>query len=106
MSGLPLHPKAILLTWLPPPYLQQNGIIRKYSVYVTESETGHLRNYTTSATNLSVTSLHPYYTYEFAVQAVTIAAGPLSDPIAVTTPEAGRNGVCTYTHYSLTSSYV
>lgn len=91
MSGLPLHPKAVLLTWLPPPYLQQNGIIRQYNVYVTESETGYLRNYTTSTMNLTVASLHPYYTYEFTVQAVTIAEGPLSDPIFVTTPEAGMN---------------
>ena len=40
--------------------------------------------------------LHPYYLYECAVSAVTVAEGPYSAPIAVRTHEAGKYSVPPY----------
>ena len=34
--------------------------------------------------------LHPYYTYRIAVQAVTVAAGPLSEPVESLTLQDGE----------------
>ena len=68
-----------------------NGVIRHYLVQVSESETGTNYTYQTTAhTVFAVGDLHPYYTYSFSVQAVTVAAGPLSTPRSVRTLEDGK----------------
>lgn len=90
LSGIPLDSQAILLMWAPPPLNEQNGIIRSYEVYVTETETGILKNYTTSSTNITITELHPFYTYSCAISAITVSEGPASHPATVTTPQDGN----------------
>ena len=37
------------------------------------------------------TELHPYYTYEIVVAAVTVAVGPYSMPVQITTPEDSKS---------------
>lgn len=90
LSAIPLHSQALLLTWMPPPLNEQNGIIRSYEVYVTETETGILRNYTTSSTNITIAHLHPFYTYSCVISALTVSEGPVSNPAIVTTPQDGK----------------
>ena len=89
LSGMPLHSKQLLLTWTPPPFIEQNGVIRSYSVYITETNTGSLMNYTSTSTNITVAELHPYYTYSCVITAKTVAEGPRSAPVIVTTLEDG-----------------
>ena len=90
LLGSPVNSQTILLSWLPPPLLQHNGIIRYFTVYNTETDTGVVNNYTSSFSNITLVDLHPYYTYRLVVHAVTVREGPPSDPVMVQTLEAGN----------------
>ncbi len=90
LTGTPLGSTSVSLSWSSPPIDLQNGIIRHYEVNLTEMETGTVLTYTTVNTNISVSALHPAYTYLCSVAAVTVAVGPETDPIVITTLEDGR----------------
>ena len=92
-SGIIL-PTSFVLHWQPPPFDSQNGIIRHYEIVLVELETGTTSNYTTTETTITISSLHPYYLYEYRVAAVTIATGPFSDPISLQTLPAGKTKTC------------
>ena len=79
-----------MLSWSPPQFEDRNGAIRHYIVNVTERETGS--EFSTVATQMMITlsSLHPYYTYVCTVYAVTIGAGPAAEPVSVTTFEDSK----------------
>ena len=81
--------RTLLISWLPPPFEHQNGIIREYWVNISERETGMAYRLTTAATSLTVPSLHPFYTYYCTVAAFTIAEGPYSLEVNITLPEDG-----------------
>ena len=85
-------------SWNPPSPQHWNGEILRYVVNVSltaRGETqvitnGELRTLSTAATNLTIGSLHPYYTYSFSVAAEnSVGVGP----VAMTTimmPEEGK----------------
>ena len=56
---------------------------------ITEVETGTITTLFTEATNLTVNSLHPYYTYSCIVAAETTGLGPYSHPVDIQLPETG-----------------
>ena len=86
MASSSITSNSLVLTWDPPPHSVQNGIARHYIVEVLELNTGSNLNFTVqSRTSLSVGDLHPYYTYQFNVIAVTIDSGPSSLAHRVTT---------------------
>ena len=64
-------------------------MIRVYTLNITEENTGSQRQLNSSSTSQRVQSLHPYYNYTCVVTAVTVAAGPYSQPLTITTSEAG-----------------
>ena len=74
--------------WEPPE--DPNGYIREYRVNVTEVETGRMFQLITNTTGITIGSLHPYYTYNCTVSAVTIGPGPFSTVITVRTAEDGK----------------
>ena len=78
------------LQWSPPPTEYINGIIRAYTVIVSEQETG--RNYSLSSTQtaLLVGNLHPFYEYAFSLCAVTVAQGPCTEIYTLQTLEDGK----------------
>ena len=80
---------TVLISWMPPPFQHQNGVIREYRVNVTETETGIAYRLVTAATTLTVPSLHPFYTYDCIIAAFTIAEGPYSVEVNITMPEDG-----------------
>ena len=84
-----INSTTLLVSWVPPPFEQQNGIIREYRVNITERETGMVYHLATAATSLTVPSLHPFYTYDCIVAAVTISEGPYSGEVNITMPEDG-----------------
>ncbi len=84
---------TIVFSWNPPRVDLQNGVIREYRVQVQELETGNYSLYTSFSTSIELSSLHPDYTYDLRVAAVTIAIGPYSDVVNVTTPEDGKFGL-------------
>ena len=42
-----------------------------------------------TTTSIEITSLHPFYVYEWTVSAFTVGEGPYSSISTVTTPEDG-----------------
>lgn len=72
---------TVKLNWAPPPYTNQNGIIRKYIIKATEMETGNMFSWESFTTSIEVLTLHPYYTYQFSVAAYTVAVGPYTSPV-------------------------
>ena len=86
----PDNPTTLALSWQPPSLENQNGIIIHYRVNITEMETGRLLLFTAVNTSLSVSGLHPFYTYNCTVAAVTVGLGPYSASVVVQTPEDGN----------------
>ena len=80
---------TIIFNW-DQPNGRHNGMIREYRVNITEVETGRMFQVVSATTNLVVSNLHPYYTYEWIVTAFTVSEGPYSNTSSVTTPEDGR----------------
>ena len=82
---------SVTLSWEPPVSDLQNGVIRHYLIQVFEYQTGNNLTYQATAhTVFTVGDLHPFYTYSIAVQAVTVAAGPLSVSQTISTLEDGK----------------
>ncbi len=80
-----------MLTWDPPPYQDQNGVIISYDIDVTVIETGETFVITSNDTLLSVTGLRPYRSYICTIAASTsVGLGPYSASITVETPEDGK----------------
>ena len=90
VQGSVANSTSIQLTWEPPIFSGQNGIIEHYIVSVTEAET--MRQFVLTAVTTSITAvdLHPYYTYSFAVSAVTIAEGPYTQTLSLQTQQDGE----------------
>ena len=83
---------SLTLTWGPPQNTLQNGVIRHYIITALEINTGTNFTYQAqSRTTFSIGDLHPYYTYQFNVFAVTVEVGPSSMDHRVTTPQDGMN---------------
>ncbi len=93
----PTDSRTLLLTWEPPDPQHQNGIIREYIINGTVTEGGEELQWISNTTSLLVDGLHPYYTYNFIIAAVTIASGPFSEVHAVRMPQDGKQlHVCTH----------
>lgn len=64
-------------------------MIQYYVIRITEQETGMIFEYTENSENITVTSLHPAYTYEFTIAAFTVGLGPFSKSLIITMDEEG-----------------
>ena len=100
-SDAPLNPiilildsQAINVSWYPPAYEHQNGVIVYYVVSVTEASTGNTSEYISYSTTLHLSSLHPHYQYNIKISAVTTAQGPFTEELIIMMPEDGRKNPC------------
>lgn len=89
LTGSVQDSTTIQLSWGAPAG-RHNGIIREYRVNITETETGRVFQQISTTTTLTVSSLHPDYTYEWIVTAFTVGEGPYSVTSRVTTLEDGE----------------
>ena len=79
---------TISLAWQLPLQEDRNGIIIGYTVTLSAVSGTDTRTISTTYTNLTVTSLSPYSTYECIVAAYTsIGQGPPSNIVLVQTQE-------------------
>ena len=85
---------SISLSWNPPPFEEQNGLIRQYFLIITRIDTGMSFQQTSNATETTILSLHPFSTYIVAVAAETIDVGLFSESIVVSLPEDGMWKLC------------
>ena len=81
---------SFLLSWNSPPRSSQNGVIRNYTIILTEEDTGREIETATQRTSELFETLHPFYNYTFQVAAVTVAVGPFSQIRKITTLEDGE----------------
>ena len=70
---------------------KQNGLIRFYQIKMVELPTGKVWNVsqTGSYQNKIVTSLHPFYDYNWTVAAETVKVGPYTEFFTTKTLEDG-----------------
>ncbi len=59
-----------------------------YFIVVVDTVTGETLTLNTTATFITVNSLHPFYTYTLSVAAFTTDTGPLAE-VSITLPEDG-----------------
>ena len=92
VSGIALNSTHIYLSWDHPPSDEWRGNLSEYRINVIELETGTALRYSSSdptITEATIGSLHPYYTYNCTISAVTVGEGPPSTVITVRTAEDG-----------------
>ena len=82
--------RTATLSWDPPPYEGQNGVIREYMLSVNRSDTSFFVVLNTTLTQLTVEHLLPFRTYLFTVAAQTIAIGPFSMEVGIQLSEDGK----------------
>lgn len=76
---------SVLFVWKNPSRESLNGIVRSYSLQLTEEYTGKTLLVTSKSRQNLFEGLHPFYNYTLRVAAFTVAIGPFSDPFTVTT---------------------
>ena len=91
LQGSAVNSTTIQLQWEPPPLVDQNGVIRSYTVNISVAETGSSFQQTSETTTLNISNLHPFYTYTLTVAAVTIGPGPYRLVLTVQMPEDGMD---------------
>ena len=90
ISGYAVDSTSISISWTPPPFEDQNGILRNYVINITELETGITFSRVSLTTSISLHNLHPFYRYSVTVTAVTVGPGPATIVFTVQTREDGR----------------
>ena len=88
-SGVVIDSRTLSLAWEEPQEEDRNGIIRQYHINVTEVNTRRQFQVVSTTTSISISSLHPDYTYQWTVAAFTIGLGPFSISETISTPEDG-----------------
>ena len=81
---------SLSLSWDPPRFDLQNGIIRYYTVFISDVTNGSSWELTSNTTRIQVSNLQPFFTYNCSVAAFTIGLGPTSDPVVIQLPQAGE----------------
>ena len=90
LSVISVNSTTLTLSWDPPSSDQINGYIRHYTVVVTERETASEFQEQPTNTQVTIQSLHPYYTYTCRVAAVTTGSGPYTGNLTIQLPEDGK----------------
>ncbi len=88
---------SVRLSWAPPLPGDQNGVVVRYYINITEAETGDLLQLEADGTDVVViiNSLHPHYTYVCVIAAFTIGLGPSAHAEVITDSE-GKCSIVTY----------
>lgn len=81
---------TVAIQWNPPEADQSNGVIRYYSIELSNRENGEVHLFTTPGTSYIINNLHPYYNYNVSVAAVTVDEG-VKSIIEFQMPEDGKH---------------
>ena len=82
---------SLTLSWDPPANESQNGVIQRYVIRILEDDTSTSTDYYSSTTQITVSDLHPYYTYKCSVAAETVGVGPYT---AILTVQLDEDSEC------------
>ena len=89
VSVMAIDPSTLSLSWNPLSSFDANGIVQEYIVNVSTQESLDHYQYISINTSLTLTDLHPYYTYTVYIAAVTIGRGPFSSGNTIRMPQNG-----------------
>lgn len=89
-TGMALNSTHIYIAWDPPPRDHINGVIEGYTINITELDTGEMSQYISQETEATIGLLHPHYSYNFSIAAVTLAGNGPTTYVIVRTAEAGK----------------
>ena len=81
---------SLTLSWDPPANESQNGAIRQYIIKILEDDTSTTTEYNSSVSIITITDLHPYYTYKCSVAAETVDIGPYTAVLTVQLDEDSK----------------
>ena len=84
---------TLRVLWQEIPSQYRHGVVRYYSVRVTEIATGMTILLQDSSSPLLVSSLHPYSNYSVEVAAFTVGLSPYSTATVVRTEEASKKAM-------------
>lgn len=84
-----LDSSSVKVSWNPPQFQLQNGIIVDYILQISGEDTAEDFEFHSFEEFVTVFNLHPFYTYTFTIAAVTIDVGPYSPAVAFQMPEEG-----------------
>ena len=87
-----LSSRAVLVSWRPPTFEHQNGVIITYTIVLIELLTNTTLTYEQGGnyTKLTVDELHPYHEYKCSMVAATrVGNGPFTGSITIRTLEDG-----------------
>ena len=92
IQSMIVNSTAVIITWLPPVFDDQNGIITAYIINVSLEDNDTLPlEYTTSSLSVMLVELYPFSTYIVFVAAETgVGRVPFSRGLRIFTPEDGR----------------
>ena len=81
---------SLSISWRPPPFDKQNGIIVRYIIRLLENDNELVVETYGPQTEIFITSLHPHYIYQFTVAAETVEIGPYSSTDTIQMDEDGK----------------
>ena len=102
----PVGSDGMNLRWVPPPRESFNGVLRHYQISILELETSRRFFEYLLGSRGFVGSLHPFYSYTVNMAAVTVAPGPYSNNVTITTLQDGEIKSETFIFLSLVYSPV
>ena len=77
---------SLTVSWDPPPFPDQNGNIVGYNVtYQRTDDSDSMTTITTGDQSIIISGLRPFTNYSVTVAAVTVGAGPFSEPTVIMT---------------------
>ena len=92
LQGRTVSSRSITLSWEPPLFEDQNGVITGYTINVTLNETEESFELLSNSLNLTADVFRPFRNYIFKIAGQTaVGVGSFSDPITIMTPEDGKN---------------
>lgn len=74
---------SVLVSWSAPNLEVQNGLIRSYSIIVTDSNNETILHVMESTTTIAIDNLEPFSKYYVHIAASTIGIGPFAEPVLI-----------------------
>ena len=91
-QGRAVSSRSITLTWEPPLFAEQNGVITGYTIHVMLNQTEETFELFSGVQSINADLFRPFRNYIFEIAGqTTVGVGTFSDPITIMTPEDGRN---------------
>ena len=107
VEGSALSSHYIFLTWDPPLFEEQNGVITGYTINVMLNETEESFELLSDTESITADLFRPFSNYIFKIAGQTaVGVGTFSYPITVMTLEDGRRTLATSTLLDLISIFM